>query len=98
LQATLDNVVPEDGCVQQKLNQLAERSDFQENLQDKVKKYKLDLNEVRECVRTIYDKRPHRPGNGVTPLLLHEDDVTTAERAVLSSFFLLQCRWTNPVR
>jgi hypothetical protein len=98
-QATIENAVPDDGCVQQKLNKLAESSDFEEVLKKLVKRRKLVLNDVRKYVPTIYNNLPHHPGQSSVPILLQGDERTTGELVVLVSCFDLPAvlRWTKPL-
>jgi hypothetical protein len=95
--ATIENAVPDDGCVQQKLNKLAESSDFKKILKGVVKKRKLVLNDVRKYVPTIYNNLPRHLGQPSVPILLQGDERTTGELVVLFSFFRLPAvlRWTK---
>jgi hypothetical protein len=95
--ATLEELFEENKTkvgVQQKLNMLARRSDFNEILLEEVDKRKLVLKDVWACVDKIYHEvSKHAHGNR-EPIQLKVEEFTKNELVVLISFFRLQKKWS----
>ena len=91
--ATMEKVVPNKGSVQEKLNELAQTSDFKLILREEVKEHNLVLEDVQKCVDTIYHEASKYPHGNTWDITFSEDEFTSDELVVLTSFFRLQSKW-----
>ena len=91
--ATVENVVPNKGSVQGKLNKLARTSDFKRILREEVEEHNLVLKEVQQSVDKIYYKVSKLAQGNTGSITFSEDVFTSDELVVLTSFFRLQSKW-----
>jgi len=92
--AHLENLIPEKGPVQHKLDTLANLPAFSTILNDEVIKRRLVLADVKFCIGKIYHEvSTHAHGN-TGMIELNQEYFTRNELAALICFFRLQSQWT----